>query len=45
LPEDDCRSDQPRFQGENFQKNLDLVREVDAIAREKGATPSQLALA
>jgi aryl-alcohol dehydrogenase-like predicted oxidoreductase len=45
LPADDYRRDQPRFQGENFQKNLDLVREVEAIAREKGATSSQLALA
>jgi aryl-alcohol dehydrogenase-like predicted oxidoreductase len=45
LPADDYRRDQPRFQGENFQKNLDLVREVEAIAHEKGATPSQLALA
>jgi aryl-alcohol dehydrogenase-like predicted oxidoreductase len=45
LPEDDWRRNQPRFQGDNFQKNLDLVREVEAIAREKGVTPSQLALA
>jgi aryl-alcohol dehydrogenase-like predicted oxidoreductase len=45
MPEDDWRRNQPRFQGENFQKNLDLVREVEAIAREKGVTPSQLALA
>jgi aryl-alcohol dehydrogenase-like predicted oxidoreductase len=45
LAADDYRRIQPRFQGENFQKNLDLVREVEAIAREKGATPSQLALA
>ncbi|MFL6041058.1 MAG: aldo/keto reductase, partial [Gaiellales bacterium] len=45
LPEDDYRRNSPRFQGENFQKNLDLVGEVEAIAREKGATPSQLALA
>jgi aryl-alcohol dehydrogenase-like predicted oxidoreductase len=45
LPADDYRRDQPRFQGENFEKNLDLVREVEAIAREKGATSSQLALA
>ncbi|WP_349263927.1 aldo/keto reductase [Longimicrobium sp.] len=45
LPEDDYRRNQPRFQGENFQKNLDLVREVEVIATEKGATPSQLALA
>lgn len=45
LPADDYRRFSPRFQGENFQKNLDLVSRVDAIAREKGATPSQLALA
>jgi len=35
----------PRFQGENFQKNLDLVREIEAMAQEKGCTPAQLALA
>jgi len=35
----------PRFQGENFQKNLDLVARVSTIAREKGCTASQLALA
>ena len=34
-----------RFQGENFQKNLDLVGKVEEIAREKNITPSQLALA
>jgi aryl-alcohol dehydrogenase-like predicted oxidoreductase len=45
LPADDWRRNQPRFQGENFQKNLDLVGEVEAIAREKGVTSSQLALA
>jgi aryl-alcohol dehydrogenase-like predicted oxidoreductase len=45
LPEDDYRRNQPRFQGENFQKNLDLVHEVEALAREKGCTASQLALA
>ncbi|HEU0301378.1 MAG TPA: aldo/keto reductase [Longimicrobium sp.] len=45
MPEDDWRRNHPRFQGENFQKNLDLVREVEAIATEKGVTPSQLALA
>ncbi|HEU0078414.1 MAG TPA: aldo/keto reductase [Longimicrobiaceae bacterium] len=45
LPEDDSRRTQPRFTGENFQKNLGLVREVEAIAAEKGVTPSQLALA
>ena len=45
LPGDDYRRFSPRFQGENFQKNLDLVRRVDQIAREKACTPSQLALA
>jgi aryl-alcohol dehydrogenase-like predicted oxidoreductase len=45
LPPDDWRRNNPRFQGENFQKNLQIVAEVDKIAREKGCTPSQLALA
>src|ERR1700723_673667 len=45
LPADDYRRNSPRFQGENFQKNLDLVRSVEQIAREKGCKPSQLALA
>ncbi len=45
LPEDDYRRFSPRFQGENFQKNLDLVRRVEEIAAEKGCKPSQLALA
>jgi aryl-alcohol dehydrogenase-like predicted oxidoreductase len=45
LPADDYRRQAPRFQGENFQKNLDLVRRVAEIAREKSCTPSQLALA
>ena len=45
LPADDYRRNSPRFQGENFQKNLDLVRKVEEIAREKGCKPSQLALA
>jgi aryl-alcohol dehydrogenase-like predicted oxidoreductase len=45
LPEDDYRRSAPRFQGANFAKNLELVREVEAIAREKGVTPLQLALA
>jgi aryl-alcohol dehydrogenase-like predicted oxidoreductase len=45
LPADDFRRRNPRFQGENFQKNLDLVREVEAMAAEKGVTPAQLALA
>jgi len=45
LEPDDYRRFSPRFQGENFQKNLDLVREVADMAREKGCKPSQLALA
>lgn len=45
LPEDDYRRFSPRFQGENFQKNLDLVRRVEELAAQKGCTPSQLALA
>jgi aryl-alcohol dehydrogenase-like predicted oxidoreductase len=45
LPADDYRRQSPRFQGENFQKNLDLVRRVAEIAHEKSCTPSQLALA
>jgi aryl-alcohol dehydrogenase-like predicted oxidoreductase len=42
---DDYRRHSPRFQGENFQKNLDLVRRVEEIARKKGCKPSHLALA
>jgi aryl-alcohol dehydrogenase-like predicted oxidoreductase len=42
---DDFRSTSPRFQGENFQKNLDLVAEVQVMARDKDCTPAQLALA
>ncbi len=45
LEPDDYRRFSPRFQGENFQRNLDLVREVSDMAREKGCQPSQLALA
>jgi aryl-alcohol dehydrogenase-like predicted oxidoreductase len=45
LPEDDFRRNSPRFQGENFKRNLQLVERVKEIAREKNATPSQLALA
>ncbi len=45
LPPDDYRRNSPRFQGENFQKNLDLVERVGDIARRKRCTPSQLALA
>jgi aryl-alcohol dehydrogenase-like predicted oxidoreductase len=42
---DDYRRQSPRFQGENFQKNLDLVARVEEVAKEKRCTPSQLALA
>jgi len=45
FPEGDARKNHPRFQGENFQKNLDLVREVEKLAQEKGCTTAQLALA
>ena len=45
LPADDYRRNTPRFQGENFQKNLDLVRRVEEIAQQKSCKPSQLALA
>jgi aryl-alcohol dehydrogenase-like predicted oxidoreductase len=45
LPEDDYRRNSPRFQGENFQRNLDLVERVEEIARRKKCTPAQLALA
>lgn len=45
LAADDFRRASPRFQGDNFQKNLDLVAQVEAIAKEKGITASQLALA
>jgi aryl-alcohol dehydrogenase-like predicted oxidoreductase len=45
FPADDYRRNSPRFQGENFQKNLDLVRRIEEIAKEKGCKPSQLALA
>jgi aryl-alcohol dehydrogenase-like predicted oxidoreductase len=45
LPEDDYRHTTPRFQGANFQRNLDLVERVGEIAREKKCTPAQLALA
>jgi aryl-alcohol dehydrogenase-like predicted oxidoreductase len=45
LADDDWRRNSPRFQGENLQKNLDLVQRVHEVAREKGCTASQLALA
>ena len=45
LPEGDFRRSSPRFQGENFEKNLELVDRVKEIAHEKGVAASQLALA
>lgn len=45
LAPDDFRRKSPRFQGENFTKNLELVSKIEQLAREKGCTPSQLALA
>src|SRR5450830_434178 len=45
FPEDDYRRTNPRFQGENFSKNLTLVNKVNQIAALKGCTPGQLALA
>jgi aryl-alcohol dehydrogenase-like predicted oxidoreductase len=45
LPPDDWRRHNPRFQGANFTKNLDLVARVEQLAKQKGCTPSQLALA
>ena len=41
----DYRRNTPRFQGENFERNLDLLKEVETLATEKGATPGQIALA
>jgi aryl-alcohol dehydrogenase-like predicted oxidoreductase len=45
LAEDDYRRHSPRFQGENFQKNLELVKRIEEIATEKQCRPAQLALA
>jgi aryl-alcohol dehydrogenase-like predicted oxidoreductase len=45
FPDDDFRKFHPRFQGDNFAKNIALVHEVEAMAREKGCTTAQLALA
>ena len=45
MAEDDYRRFSPRFQGENFRKNLDLVARVEQLAKEKKCTPGQLALA
>jgi aryl-alcohol dehydrogenase-like predicted oxidoreductase len=45
LADDDWRKTNPRFTGENFQRNLRIVDEVEAVAAEAGATPAQIALA
>ena len=45
IPQDDRRRDHPRFKDGNLEKNLELVRRVEALAREKRCTPAQLALA
>jgi aryl-alcohol dehydrogenase-like predicted oxidoreductase len=45
LSPDDWRRNNPRFQGENFQKNLEIVERVKRVAARKGCTPAQLALA
>jgi aryl-alcohol dehydrogenase-like predicted oxidoreductase len=45
LAEDDWRRHSPRFQGENFHRNLRLVKKIQEMAAEKGCTPAQLALA
>jgi len=45
IPDDDWRKSNPRFVGENFEHNLRIVDEVQAVAAEAGATPAQIALA
>src|SRR4051794_12554523 len=45
FPDDDFRRHHPRFQGENFERNMELVRRVEEMAREKGVSAGQLALA
>ena len=45
LPENDWRRDAPRFQGDNLQTNLKIVDRIEELAKEKGCTPAQLALA
>ncbi len=45
LPADDYRRHSPCFQGENFQKNLDVVAKINELARRRNCTASQLALA
>ena len=44
IPDDDWRKTNPRFVGENFERNLRIVDEVEAVATEAGATPAQVAL-
>jgi aryl-alcohol dehydrogenase-like predicted oxidoreductase len=44
LAADDFRRNSPRFQGENFQQNLELVKRIESLAAEKHCTPAQLAL-
>jgi aryl-alcohol dehydrogenase-like predicted oxidoreductase len=45
IPDDDWRKTNPRFVGENFERNLRIVTEVEAVAKEVGVTPAQIALA
>ena len=45
LPQDDFRRNSPRFQGAAFDRNIELVHAIEAMAREKGCAPAQLALA
>jgi aryl-alcohol dehydrogenase-like predicted oxidoreductase len=45
IPADDYRHNSPRFQGDNFYKNLELVKRIETMAKSKNCTPSQLALA
>jgi aryl-alcohol dehydrogenase-like predicted oxidoreductase len=45
LEPNDYRRQSPRFQGENFERNLDVLRRIEEIARSKGVTPAQLAIA
>ena len=45
LPKDDYRSNNPRFQSENFYKNIELVHQIEAVAKEKKVTAAQIALA
>jgi pyridoxine 4-dehydrogenase len=44
IPDGDFRKTLPRFQGENFAKNLELVRQLEKIANKSGCTPAQLAI-